>query len=307
MVRTRLGRRSWLFLALACIRFQQLQRSTWRQVTWNLAYAHCFQGKVRRQGVRQPYDWAVPRPLFLGEHPFDFLFDVHARLGHPAFLLPARCKARKMHPVRKWEAKPMPYVQIIEIMRQVFCDIGYTQDQAQMITFNTARRFLPTAASTLGFDSHTAQAIGSWMEVPQGQGTKGGAINLMSVHYSDEKALASGQAKQRVLDAFVAACSHHPAVQLILASRPAQVPLDQLTWEEVGAIHRQLQQVSQEASSSSAPVEAAGVLGSASRRLDESGRSRKRKKEEKRKGGKHSKEKKANKGEKRTKDKKIKH
>ena len=59
-------------------------------------------------------------------------------------------------------------------------DLGKAPAEVAKITYNSARRFLPTATSVLGFDAHTAQAVGSWMEVPQGQGSAGQAMQLVS-------------------------------------------------------------------------------------------------------------------------------
>ena len=45
--------------------------------------------------------------------------------------------------------------------------IGKNQTEAQEFTFNSARRFLPTAAHVLGFSPETRQAVGGWEEMPQ--------------------------------------------------------------------------------------------------------------------------------------------
>ncbi|CAK0807282.1 unnamed protein product [Prorocentrum cordatum] len=226
-----------LFACLACIRFAHLQRSTFTGCREDFIFARCARGKTRRQGVRLSYAWAVPRPSFFGIHAFGFLVELHAKLGKPSFLLPARHEQTRFKRIRRWQSSPMSPNQVVEIMRKVAKDVGKAPAQVAKVTFNSARRFLPTAANVLGFDAHMAQAVGSWMELPHGQGSAGQAMQLMSTHYSDEKALASGQAKLRVLEAFVEACRHHEAVACILSGRPARLSPASLTWEDVAFLH----------------------------------------------------------------------
>ena len=124
----------------------------------------------------------------------------------------------------------MTYQRFVELMRRVGKQCGKPAAEIDSITYNSARRFLPTVASAIGVDAHTAQAVGNWTDTPCEGTSKQPAIRLMSVHYSDVKALASGQAKAKVLDAFVAACSHHPSVRSILAGTPARIAPGTLTW-----------------------------------------------------------------------------
>ena len=64
-------------------------------------------------------------------------------------------------------------------------------------TFNTLRRFLPTAANAHGFDDKIAQAVGSWQDVSQVECTSSRSIKVMSLHCSDEQAVSSGAAKKQ--------------------------------------------------------------------------------------------------------------
>ena len=134
----------------------------------------------------------------------------------------------------------MTYQRYVALLRRVGAQCGKPAAEVKKITFNSARRFLPTVASAVGADAHTAQAVGNWTDLPCEGSSKQPALRLMSVHYSDIKALASGQAKESVLDAFVAASSHHPSVQSILAGTPAKLAPGTLTWGAVGQAHRQL-------------------------------------------------------------------
>ena len=88
-----------LFFALACVRHKHLAISKLTGNTENFIFGHCPQGKVRRRGTRPPYEWAVPCPSFL-PHAFVFLMEVSARMGTPAFAVPARSKAWLM-PTRR--------------------------------------------------------------------------------------------------------------------------------------------------------------------------------------------------------------
>ena len=145
----------------------------------------------------------------------------------------------------------MTYQRFVELMRRVGKQCGKPAAEISQITHNSARRFPPTVASAIGADAHTAQAVGNWTDTACEGSSKQPALRLMSVHYSDVKALASGQAKAKVLDAFVAACTHHSSVQSILAGTPARIAPGTLTWGAVGQAHRQLTAISSQAASSS--------------------------------------------------------
>ena len=96
-------------------------------------------------------------------------------------------------------------------------------------------------ANVFQVSENTAQAIGSWQEHPQGEG---GATNtsrqLMSVHYSDQRALASAEAKREVLKRFF---------QLVQSSEKMGMPsgssherqLSTLTWDQLASLNHQHQ------------------------------------------------------------------
>ena len=89
-------------------------------------------------------------------------------------------------------------------------------------------------ASVVGFGLEVRQAIGSWEEVPQGEGTNGArAVRPMSLHYSADQAAASGRAKRMVLDKFVTMCSRHQGVQDILQGRVVALPAGSLSWRDL--------------------------------------------------------------------------
>ena len=90
---------------------------------------------------------------------------------------------------------------------------GWPTENLGALSHNSMRRFLPTMTNVLGFADSVAQAVGSWQELSQGEGTAGRASQRMSLHYSDEKALASCEAKRQVLERFLHLTQGHSAAR----------------------------------------------------------------------------------------------
>ena len=78
--------------------------------------------------------------------------------------------------------------QWVTLLRQVMAATGWDQQQLGTLSFNSMRRFLPTLTDVLRCDRDTAQAVGSWQEIPQGEKSAGQASRPMSLQYSDELA-----------------------------------------------------------------------------------------------------------------------
>ena len=130
----------------------------------------------------------------------------------------------------------MPYNMKVDYLKQALRQINADPERVEHATFNSMRRFLPTAFNVFNFPEDIAQAIGSWEEVPRGDGRSGGrACRPMSLHYSDEQALASGRAKIKVLKAFVKASSSCSKVENILQGRPAVLEQGDLPWSALAA------------------------------------------------------------------------
>ena len=117
-------------------------------------------------------------------------------------------------------------------------DSSWDSTELAIFSYNSMRRFLPTVANVLRFEGYIAQAIGSWQEVPQGEGTTGQATRPMSLHYSDEQALSSCEAKRKVLELFAQVSSRHPQVAAIIAGEDIQVQRGTLTWQEFAKLAR---------------------------------------------------------------------
>ena len=119
-----------------------------------------------------------------------------------------------------------------QALRQIHAD----PDRVERATFDSMRRFLPTACNVFNFPEDIAQAIGSWEEVPRGDSRSSGrACRPMSLHYSSEQALASGRAKIKVLKAFVKASSSCSKVVDILQGRPTALEQGDLPWSALAA------------------------------------------------------------------------
>ena len=61
---------------------------------------------------------------------------------------------------------------------------------------------MPTLGNVFQFSDKDAQAIGNWIEQPQGGGgiNRPRAVVTMGIHYSGQRTLASAQVKIRLLD-----------------------------------------------------------------------------------------------------------
>ena len=67
----------------------------------------------------------------------------------------------------------------------------------------------------------------------------GGGAQLMSVHYSDQRALSSAQAKRQVLQLFFDLVRQHEGARAALDGTGATLPLGTFTWEELARLHHQ--------------------------------------------------------------------
>ena len=137
------------------------------------------------------------------------------------------------------KSQPDAIVNVERLIRQVAADNGRPLDTWKRYTFNTLRLFLLTAGNVLGFDDNVAHAVGSWHDVPQGEGTSSRSIKLMSLYSSDERAVSSGAAKQQVLDIFLFLSLQHPSDRSILSGTPKKVPWGTLSMEGACVCHKE--------------------------------------------------------------------
>ena len=125
--------------------------------------------------------------------------------------------------------------QWVTVLKQAAMAAGWDATNLGALSYNSMRRFLPTMANVLRFSENTAQAIGSWQEHPQGEGGSASTSRqLMSVHYSDQRALASAEAKRDVLSLFFRLVQHH--AETCSASSSSGQPYS-LTWEQLANLN----------------------------------------------------------------------
>ena len=169
---------------------------------------------------------------------FRFLVDVILRWERPPFMVPAfkAGTTRRKFVARKWLQQPMLNHQWVTLLRQVMAAAGWAQQSLGTLSFNSMRRFLPTLADVLRCDRDTAQAVGSWQEIPQGEGCAGRAIRPMSLHYSDEQALSSCVAKVKVLEKLFEVAALHPQAAAVLNGGLPGLEAAAFDWKDFAAI-----------------------------------------------------------------------
>ena len=159
-----------------------------------------------------------------------FLSELLAKWDFPGYLVPAfkAGTTRRKWLTRRWQHKSMLNHQWVCLLRQVAIAIGWHAEDLGALSYKSMRRFLPTLTNVLGFPPDVAQAIGSWQDMPQGEGTKGQAIQSMSLHYSDERASASGQTKRAVLTHFFSLLKGHARAASTFAGTGSFLATDEL-------------------------------------------------------------------------------
>ena len=143
-------------------------------------------------------------------------------------------------------------------------------------------------ANVFRVSENTAQAIGSWQEHPQGEGGAASTSRqLMSVHYSDQRALASAEAKREVLTRFFHLVQSSGKLSLPSgSSQPWQ--LITLTWDQLASLGHQQQHQPSPSSSPPITIPHASISSAPSAARSPEGK-RKKKKDGKKKKEKHAK------------------
>eukprot|EP00435_Cladocopium_sp_Y103_P072206 s117_g39.t1 len=223
--------------AVGCIRFEHLQRSTLEANHEKYLEFKCSQGKART-GVQV---------VLQGQRLLCTLWDFyHHELPGTSFLLPAV----QLAPDDFWELtehsafitnRKMSRARFLELFRGALMAAGTEVEKAQTATFNRLRRFLPTLANTMELSTLELQAIGSWVEVPDGGGRdpqrqKDKAVLSMGVHYAAAKVLRSAQVKQRCVDRLLS-LFHRKRGELALTHK-GLLCRDAWSWQEVAALHQ---------------------------------------------------------------------
>ena len=198
--------------ACSCIRWEHIQRSTLVTNHKDWLEMKCAQGKTRRNGARPAYHWACPNISWRGMQLQKILSDFwqFETLADKGFLVPAvELNAEDLWELAENTAlvldRAMSRSRFLELFRGALLECGVDKTTACGATFNRLRRFLPTLGNVCQISDHEAQAIGNWVEMPQG----GGGVNRpkamvhMGLHYSGQRTLQSAQVKIRLWKRFM--------------------------------------------------------------------------------------------------------
>jgi len=101
----------------------------------------------------------------------------------------------------------MSYKKLTALMQGALIESGTSPDQAGQYTYNSMRRFLPTAGDIYEFDDVDAQALSNWQDVVHNSSgaKRERASRPMSRHYADNTTGSSAEVKVRALAATTAA------------------------------------------------------------------------------------------------------
>ena len=237
-----------LMVAVGCIRFEHVQRSTMMETHGAWLEFSCSQGKARKQGARPGYRWGLPQVTMHGQHLTKILgeFFTHEMPPDSPFLVPAL----ELSPEDLWEVteatafisnKAMTRARFLEVMRGALVQVGVDFPQAQASTYNRLRRFLPTMANVMEMPDLDLQSVGNWTDLPSGGGREPGVKKArgampMGVHYAGSRVLRSLQVKQRCVDRLMALYARkRPDLAL---TEEGFLCRDAWLWPEVAFLHR---------------------------------------------------------------------
>ena len=200
--------------AVGCVRWEHIQRTKYVQNHTAWAEMRCSQGKARKRGCRPAYSWALPEVMFRGCSLLKILcgFWEHEAVIDSQYLVPAL----KLHSDDLWEVtestafwgtRKMSRGRYLELFRGALVKCGVDPAQAQRATFNRLRRCLPTMANALRLPPSDMQAIGNWVEIPEGGCSDGqkkprGSMP-MGILYSGGREHRSATVKLRCVTRFI--------------------------------------------------------------------------------------------------------
>jgi hypothetical protein len=127
----------------------------------------------------------------------------------------------------------MSYTQYTELLRAVLIRCGLTLQEASMLTFNSTRRTLPTAADMLEFDDADAQAISNWTDIPATAAKRQRGSMPMSRHYAEGKTSFTGEIKLRVLAAVIETTKWCIKHKRLTPNAKGMYARDAVTWEDI--------------------------------------------------------------------------
>ena len=203
-----------IMVAVACVRYEHVQRSQFIRKHDGWLEFFCRQGKSRKQGTRPGYAWSVPDIQWKGYSLCAVLADYFRNEAlSDLFLIPAL----ELQSEDLWEVtrstplilnKPMSRGRFLELFRGSLMQINVDPQSAARAQYNRLRRFLPTAGNVVQLQPMEMQAVGNWTDIPAGGGgepgaTKPRAVMNMGLHYAGDKVSRSFIVKAHVMKVFM--------------------------------------------------------------------------------------------------------
>jgi hypothetical protein len=134
----------------------------------------------------------------------------------------------------------MAQSKFLELMRGVLVRAGMLPGDAAITTYNTLRRFLPTAGDTLAFSDSEMQSISNWTDLPQSKSTGDGVQRkgnqLTSRIYAADKVTSAALNRFKAIIACQAAAS---AVRKAAGS--VKVDRGSITWDNIRLVRHKLE------------------------------------------------------------------
>ena len=203
-----------IMVAVACVRYEHVQRSQFIRKHDGWLEFFCRQGKSRKQGTRPGFAWSVPDIQWKGYSLCAVLADYFRNEAlSELFLIPAL----ELQSEDLWEVtrstplilnKPMSRGRFLELLRGSLMQINVDPQSAARAQYNRLRRFLPTAGNVVQLQPMEMQAVGNWTDIPAWGGgepgaTKPRAVMHMGLHYAGDKVSRSFIVKAHVLKVFM--------------------------------------------------------------------------------------------------------
>ena len=154
-----------------CIRCNHFARTSIQEITEDTicVFVEWQESSTGKQTSVHPC--AVPPPLSMVFFSvFQCLLDVYQNWVHRVFFWwhLTHFETTVSLLARRCSASPMVHSQWVRLIRQVLADFGRLPNTLKRYTFNTLRRFSPTAANVMGFNDKIAQAVDSWPKCSSG-------------------------------------------------------------------------------------------------------------------------------------------
>ena len=131
---------------------------------------------------------------------------------------------------------------------------GFGDAAVKILSYNSCRRFLPTAADMLQSPLHVRQGIGNWVDGCADSKKDPSAAIPMCVTYSDARAVSSGAAKLEVLQELFVILEGCPAAAEVLNGGVITKEALDISWEDVDLAFRSKKQFTSASASSSSTL-----------------------------------------------------